>query len=430
MTMRTPSPGALLDDLRNTCFSPAGGPAAGVARVGMEVEAIVVDADTRRPFPLEPGLSPRATLQVLRGLAPLHGWLVRQAPDGGAPDICLPDGARITFEPGGQMEYSSAPQRSASAVLRAAREVFALIGNSLEPAGAELLFAGIDPINAVDDAPLQLRSERYLRMDRHFRRIGSHGARMMRQTASLQFTFDWGEELERGRRWTLANALAPYLAAIFANSPCYGGKPTGHRSFRRVVWDTLDPLRTGMRDTGDGAEAAYLQFALGAPAILMPGGDRPCAPFAQWLETGCVAMSDWHAHLSTLFPEVRPRGYLEVRTADSLPPEWFAAPMVLLLGLLYDRQSSGDACALLGEPDPSLLERAGRDGVSDVQMGNVARDLWAIALRGCARLGEHIVSPEDVEVASEFAARFTAGGLTPADETLARVSGPFAMAHA
>lgn len=426
--IQAPTPRALLDDLRNTCFAPAGGPGGGAPRVGMEAEALVVDATTRRPFPLEPGLAVRATVPALDWLAMQHGWQARRSVKSAVPEFSLHDGGRVTFEPGGQVEYSSAPHRSASDAVRAARAVFALIARALEPAGAILVFEGIDPLNAVEDTTLQLRGERYARMDRHFWRLGPFGARMMRQTASLQFTLDWGEPTGRGARWRMLNALVPYLTAIFANSPCYQGKSTGHRSYRRFVWDNLDPLRTGMRDTGDDAAASYLAFALGAPALLVPGGERPCVPFSRWLETGMVTMTDWHTHLSTLFPEVRPRGYLEVRTVDALGPEWFGAPMAFLLGLTYDRQAASQASDLLGDPDPSLLARAGRDGVSDPEIGDVARDLWSIALRGCARLGESVIAEQEVENACEFAARYTTAGRSPADEVLERMQP--ALVHA
>ena len=327
----SPSPRALLDDLRNTWFAPAGGPTGGAPRIGMEAEAIVVDRQTRRPFPIEPGLTASATAPVLHALAAKHRWHVRQSPKSQTPEFTLPDGGRLSFEPGGQIEYSSAPRRSASEVLRSARQTFRLVGDALEREGAALLFTGIDPANAVEDTTLQLRGERYLHMDRHFWRAGPFGARMMRQSASVQVSLDWGEPAERPRRWRLLNALAPFLAAIFANSPVYEHAPTGHRSFRRLVWDRLDPLRTGVRDCGGDPIGSYFAFALGAPAILLPNGERPAAPFSRWVDTGCVTLADWHAHLSTLFPEVRPRGYLEVRTVDALPPEWFAAPLALRL---------------------------------------------------------------------------------------------------
>jgi glutamate--cysteine ligase len=411
-----PSRRDLLDDLRSTCFAPSGGPAGGAPRIGVELEALVLDASSHRPFPLEAGLTPRATAPALRRLAASHGWQVSASSKSGDPEFRLPDGARITFEPGGQLEYSSAPHRSASEVLKKVREVFSHISAALEPEGAELMFVGIDPFNSVEDTTLQLRGERYARMDRHFWRLGSDGARMMRQSASAHISLDWGELPGRNDRWRLLNALVPYLTAIFANSGSYERKATGWKSFRRAVWMATDSERTGLRYGGGDAAESYLAFALNAPAILLPAGENPCVPFARWLSTGCLTMADWHAHLSTLFPEVRPRGYLEVRSIDSLSPSQLAAPVAFLLGLTYDAEGTQAAMELLGEPDSALLESAGRDGLSTDEISGVAQQLWTIALEGCARLGEAIIAPWDLERAADFAQQYTAECRSPSDD--------------
>lgn len=416
MTVRSPSLGALADSLRASCFVPT--VRAGPPLIGLEAEALVVDARTRRPFPLQHPTSPRTTSAAVAALATKLGWQSRVSTKAGVPEFRLPDGARVTFEPGGQVEYSSAPHRSASTLVRAARELFQVISASLGEVGGALLFEGIDPHNPVESAPLQLRGDRYERMDRHFARRGAFGARMMRQTASLQVSLDWGEAAGRPTRWRLLNSLTPYLAAIFANSPRYAGAPTGCHSYRRVVWNRLDPLRTGIPFDGGDMEAAYLEFALRAPAILIPAGDRPCAPFARWMETGCLTITDWHAHLGTLFPEVRPRGYLEVRTVDALSPEWFAAPVAFLVGLAYDPVATDQALALLEPAGPDDLERAALEGVGEDGFGCVARQLWEIALAGCGRLGDQVFDPCDLATAAEFAARYTARGASPADDAV------------
>lgn len=411
-----PSRRELLDDLRSTCFAPSGGPGGGAPRIGLELEALVLDASSNRPFPLEAGLTPRATAPALRRLAALHGWQATTSAKSGDPQFRLPDGARITFEPGGQVEYSSAPHRSASELLKKVREVFSQIETALDAEGAVLMFAGMDPFNAVEDTTLQLRGERYTRMDRHFWRLGSDGARMMRQSASVHVSLDWGEEPGRADRWRLLNALVPYLTAIFANSPTYEKKNTGWKSFRRAVWMATDSERTGLRHGGDDPVESYLAFALGAPAILLPAGENPCAPFARWLSTGCLTTADWHAHLSTLFPEVRPRGYIEVRSIDSLSPSLLAAPVSFLVGLAYDAEAAQHALELLGQPDAGLMAKAGRDALGAGDISDTAQQLWTIALDGCGRLGESMIAPWDVESASDFAQRYTAECRCPADD--------------
>ena len=403
---------ALLNELRATCFDPAGAIGGGAPRIGLEAEYLVVDAVTRRPFPIESSPT-EGSAPVLRRLATRQRWTSRlSAKD--VPEFHLADGGRITFEPGGQIEYSSPAMRSLSDVVRTTQGVLAMLRPVLADAGAELLARGVDPDTRIEDAPLQLPAERYVRMDRYFADIGPSGARMMRQTAALQVSLDFGAHANA--RWRMLNALAPVLAAVFANSSRYAGAQTGWMSWRRHIWDTLDPLRTGVqRDATDPAHA-YLDFALAAPAILLPNGERRCAPFQRWLETGCVSRGDWHAHLSTLFPEVRPRGYLEVRTLDAVSPEWLAAPLVFLTGLVYAPASFAAAADLLGPADPEALARSGELGLRDHAMAQRARDLWDIAIAGAKSLGSSFIAPAELDVAGDYAARYTMAGLCPADD--------------
>jgi len=236
---------------------------------------------------------------------------------------------------------------------------------------------------------------------------------MMRQTASFQVCVDGGETPER--TWTVLNALAPYMVAIFANSPTYAGLETGHRSFRRHIWATLDSRRTGMLGMTDDPVEEYVEFALQAPAFLMPDVGGEAAPFSYWLPRGATA-DDWCTHLSTLFPEVRPRGYFELRSADVVAPEWYAVPLVLVTGLVYHAPSLDAAAELLGAPDPALLARSGRFGLTDPTLRAVAPALCDLALDGCIALGTAFVGSVDLGAASEYFDRYTRRGLSPADD--------------
>jgi glutamate--cysteine ligase len=142
-------------------------------------------------------------------------------------------------------------------------------------------------------------------MDAYFARIGPAGARMMRQTASLQVAVDIGADALG--RWRLLNALAPFLTAVFANSRRYAGDDTGFASYRAETWRRTDPLRTGLL-TGMDPIGAYVDFALRAPAILLGGDKEPAQPLAAWLGT-IDGTASWERHLGTLFPEVRPRAH-------------------------------------------------------------------------------------------------------------------------
>ena len=402
---------SLADHLRRHVF-PAPQPPGRARRIGAEVEVIPVDARSGHPLPLESpdGIS---TLKILRRAGSDAGWCERRSAKANVPEVVLPDGGRITFEPGGQIEISSAPNASLSGLVARLQDTIATIARATPPS-VELLSVGIDPRTPIDDVSPQLDAERYQRMLRHFERIGPSGARMMRQTASFQVCVDGGDVPEK--TWRALNALAPYVVAMFASSPRYEWRETGHRSFRAHVWRTLDPRRTGLLGLRNDAVEEYLQFALDAPAFLMPDVGGSSARFDEWLANGEASMSDWCVHLSTLFPEVRPRGYFELRSADVVSPEWYAVPLVFVAGLVYHRPNLDAALDLLGPPDSDLLVRGGREGLADPVLGATAPFLCDLALDGCAALGADFVEPGDLERAAEYFERYTRRGRSPADD--------------
>jgi glutamate--cysteine ligase len=401
---------ALADDLRQRIF-PAPAPSESRPTIGAEVEVIPVDAMTGRPLPLNG--PDRSTLAMLRAAGAAAGWRECRSAKANVPEIELPDGGRITFEPGGQIEISSAPNASLSALVARLQDTVATIADAAAP-GVTLLSCGIDPSTRVEDVAPQLDADRYRRMLRHFDRIGPSGARMMRQTASFQVCVDGGPRPEL--TWRALNALAPFMVAIFANSPRYAGRETGHRSFRRHIWATLDPRRTGVLGQEADPVDEYLAFALGAPAFLLPDIDGAAAPFGAWVARGAVTASDWCIHLSTLFPEVRPRRYFELRSADVVAPEWYAVPLVLVAGLVYHPPALDTVIDLVGAPDPALLERSGRDGLRDAVLGRAAPVLCDLALDGCAALGDEFVSQADLAAADRYFDRYTRKGRSPADD--------------
>jgi glutamate--cysteine ligase len=237
---------------------------------------------------------------------------------------------------------------------------------------------------------------------------------MMRQTAAFQVSLDLDDE--PSLRWTVLNAAAPYLVAIFANSPVYEGAPTGFRSTRAEVWRRLDPARTGLPWDGRDPVGRYCDFALGAPALLLPELDGAHRPFGEWLRHGRPTLEEWQEHLSTLFPEVRPRGHLELRSCDAVPPQWYAAPVALAVGITYDPWALRAARELLGRPDLDLLHRAGRLGLGDHGIRRTAVDLADIALAGCGHLGPGYFHPSDLEQARTYFDQYTRRGRSPADD--------------
>jgi glutamate--cysteine ligase len=403
---------ALEADLAEQVFAAPPSATLTPRRVGAEVELIPVEATTGRRCPLEPG-GVAGTLPLLRRFGARQGWS-ETCTAKGTPCFELPAGGTLTFEPGGQLEYSSPPCRSPSALLALLRSVVLPLRAAAANDGIELMAVGIDPLNPVDQAPLLLRTKRYARMAEYLGRIGPAGARMMRQTAAFQVSLDLDDE--PWLRWSVLNAAAPYITAIFANSPIYEGSATGCRSTRAQVWRALDPARTGLPWDGQAPVSAYLDFALHAPAILLPQLHGEHRPFGEWLRHARPTMEEWRDHLSTLFPEVRPRGHLELRSCDAVGPQWYAAPIALAVGITYDPWALRAAADLLGRPDLGLLDRAGRLGLGDSTIRRSAVDLVDIAMAGCQALGPAYFHPSDLEQARCFFDQYTRRGRSPADD--------------
>jgi glutamate--cysteine ligase len=405
----------LLEDLRTHAF--ALGRVPGPPRIGAEVELIPVSAESGAQVPIV-SVDGVSTLPLLRRFGARHGW-TEQASPYGVPQFALPDGGIVSYEPGGQIELSAAAFPSATALVRALRGTVLPLMKEMRDGGIELLTVGVEPRGGIEDVPMQLPGRRYVRQTRFMEAIGTGGTRMMRQTAAMQVSIDFGAEPRAA--WRVLNAMAPYVTAIFANSPVYRGEPTGHRSYRARIWRELDGGRTGCFACDDPV-GEYLYFALAAPAILL--GDDDCFPsFAEWNARGCATPDDWRAHLTTLFPEVRPKGFAEVRSADAVAPEWYAAPLMLLAGIVHHPPTLRAATNLLGAPDPGLLHAAGRDGLGDPAIASVARDLAELALAGAAALPGFFAA-EDLEEADAFFARYTRQSRSPADDVLERISQP------
>ena len=381
-------------------------------RLGAEAEFIPVETATWRRCTLD-GEGPGALLPFVRRYGARQSWNETRTAKG-TPCFTLPGGGTITFEPGGQVEYSTPPCRSASALIALLRSVVLPFRSAASSEGITLLAAGIDPTGGAEAAPLLLRTKRYERMAAYLARRGPAGARMMRQTASFQVSLDLDDD--PWARWRVLNAAAPYFTAIFANSPVYDGAETGWVSNRARAWRELDVARTGLPWDGRDPLGAYLAFALEAPAIMLPTVNGEHRPFSDWLSRAEPTLDEWHDHLSTLFPEIRPRGHFEVRSADAVAPEWYAAPLALAAGLVYEPRALHAAAELLGAPDLGLLELAGREGLRHGAVARVASDLTEIALDGCRALGPGFFYPADLEQARAFFEQYTRRGRCPADE--------------
>jgi glutamate--cysteine ligase len=340
----------------------------------------------------------------------------------------LPGGAAITFEPGGQIELSSLPAAGAAAACAVLQNDLTVLRARLAERGISLLGVGLHPQG---EPQRYLASARYATMELYFDRVekarrragpcwGSPGRTMMSLTAAVQISVDLGPDPERSFR--LASDLGPVLVAAFANSPFARGRPTGFRSTRFANWWHLDPARTHPIGRTGGAVAATARYALAAPVmgILVdgPGSDflpMPTRPtFLQWIrDTGGrrPGLHDFAYHLTTLFPPVRPRGWLELRMIDALPGSMWEVPVALTAALFAN---PGGVDLQLDDAAGLWLEAA-RDGLAHPVLAETARRVFAEA---AAILD---ASPADRALADTvraYAERFVERGRCPADDAL------------
>lgn len=359
---------APLSALVAALFRPSDPPRPSGA-IGAELELIPIhSASRRRALPVADARGP-GTVDVVRLAAGQAGW-TESSDAYGAPSWRTGNsamGGRISYEPGGQLEISSPVFDSADALIAFLTNTVGALRAAAREHGIELLAVGVDPFNSIDDVPLVLHAPRYDRMTAHFERMGPSGIRMMRQTASLQVNVELGPRpLER---WRLLNALAPYLTAAFATSRVYVGETTDYASYRAWLWQTLDGSRTGVPYDADDPIGAYTQFAAAATRIL----------------------DDDAAHLTTLFPEVRPRGYFELRSLDAMELDDAARAIRLIHALVTDEERARAALEMVGDPDAALLATAARDGLRNATLRSRVDAL--LALTAEAEPGDGVATP-------------------------------------
>lgn len=253
---------------------------------------------------------------------------------------------------------------------------------------------------------------------------------MMRHTASLQINLDLGPEGVWQERWLAANLLSPMLTAVFACSP-------GERavSSRARAWQRLDPTRSGFPPlltggAGDDPRAEWAEAALMADVMLIRVGDDHFAPgcpgfrFIDWIDNGhprygWPTLGDLRYHLTTLFFEVRARGFLELRAGEAVPAALRPAQVVFASSILYDDRAREEAIALLADRRSDLngmWRRAAIDGVHDDELRTLACRLWEIALAGARRLPSGWISKENMAATKAFIDDYTARDRVPADQ--------------
>jgi glutamate--cysteine ligase len=393
--------------------------AGATLRIGTEHEKIPFYADTLAPVPYN-GVEGRGGVRaLLEGLQGRIGWepiMDRDALIGLADPR---GGGAISLEPGGQFELSGAPLLDAHETARELNDHFTELGAVAREIGVKFLDLGCSPKWSRAQTPV-MPKQRYAIMSKYMPQVGTRGLDMMFRTATVQVNLDFVSEPDMVKKLRVGVALQPIVTALFANSPFLDGAPTGRLSERSFIWRDTDPHRTGMLpfafESGFGFER-YVDYALDVPMYFVKRGDvyhdvagasfrDLLAGQLKQLPGERAVMSDWANHLSTIFPEVRLKTYLEMRGADGGPRVHMIAMAALFAGLYYDETALDASYELVkdwrAEPreklraDVPMLGLAARIG--DRSAREIAREMLAIAGRGLSRRARLNTAGEDESV--------------------------------
>ncbi|MEP7020328.1 MAG: ergothioneine biosynthesis glutamate--cysteine ligase EgtA [Pseudonocardiales bacterium] len=337
-----------------------------VGRVGLELETHLVDlsAVARRPDWARVAAAAQAV---------------------GSP----PGGSLVTLEPGGQLELSGPPAADLLGAVDALRVDEQRARLILGERQLGLAHVGADPLRP----PRRINPRpRYAAMQQHFEATAQAraGAAMMCSTAALQVNLEAGPACGWRARVRLAHQLGPTLVALSACSPWLTGRATGWKSARQQVWAELDSRRCGPLLGRDEPATEWTRYAMQAPVMFIGSGDdaalavQRIVPFQNWvsglaqLDERAPTIADLQTHLTTLFPPVRLRGFLELRYLDACAPRWWPA-LAAVTAVLMDDPAAADAAAEATEATARRWSEAARDGLDDPRLAESARRCVAIA---------------------------------------------------
>jgi glutamate--cysteine ligase len=405
-------------------------------RIGTEHEKFGFYTDTLGPVPYE---GERGIGALLNALADRYDW--ERVLERGNVIALKKNGASISLEPGGQFELSGAPLEH---LHQTCGEVGSHLMQLREVAGAmgiAFLGLGASPVWSLEDTPIMPKG-RYQIMRRYMAKVGRLGRQMMFRTCTVQTNLDFGSEADMVKKFRVALALQPIATALFANSPFIDGRPNGFLSYRGHIWTDTDPDRTGMLpwvfESGMGFER-YAEYALDVPMYFVyrkgeyiDVAGRSFRDFMQGklpeLPGERPTMKDWEDHLTTIFPEVRLKTYLEMRGADSGPWSRLCALPAFWAGILYCDAALEAAWSLVkswtAEDREALRRAVPALGLKAPIRGGRAREIAQAAL-AIARQG--LKSRARLDSAGEDETHFlselddiAASGVTPAERLLER----------
>jgi len=369
-------------------------------KIGTEHEKFPFLTDTLKPVPYH---GPRSIKALLDGLKDRYGWAGVYE---GENIIALsdPNGlGNVSLEPGGQFELSGAPLDTVHETCEEVHAHLTQVREVGDKLGIGFLGLGASPLWSLAETPVMPKG-RYGIMAPYMDKVGTRGRDMMFRTCTVQVNLDFSSEADMVKKLRVSLALQPIATALFANSPFLDGKPNGFLSYRSEVWRDTDNARAGMLpfafEEGFGFER-YVDYALDVPMyFVMREGKYINASgesFRAFLDGRLPqlpgekpVMKDWADHLTTIFPEVRLKKYLEMRGADSGPWRRLCALPALWVGLLYDQAALDAAWELVKDWTAEERQRL-RDDVPRLALHatirgrsvqDIARDVLKIARAG------------------------------------------------
>jgi len=399
-------------------------------RIGTEHEKFPFYRSDLAPVPYEGRAGAGGIRALLEGMQQRLGW--EPIVDAGhIIGLAGPDGGgAISLEPGGQFELSGAPLATLHETEAELQAHLADVKAVAAPHDIGFVALGASPLWTRAETPVMPKG-RYKIMANYMPKVGTRGLDMMFRTCTVQVNLDFATEADMVRKLRVSLALQPLATALFGSSPFLERKLNGFQSMRSEIWRDTDNARSGMIafafDEGMSYEG-YVDWALDVPMYFVKRGDIyhdvAGASFRDLLAGRLpqlpgerATISDWANHLSTLFPEVRLKRFLEMRGADAGPPEMLTALSAFWVGLLYDR-SALDAAWDLVKGWSAQERQALRDAVPKLglaatvagrPLSDMAVEILALSRAGLARRANRNAAGEDESVF-----------LNPLDEIVAR----------
>jgi glutamate--cysteine ligase len=412
-------------------------------RIGTEHEKFAFTIGRHNPIPYE---GPHGIRALLEGMKLLLGWdpIMESGNIIGLYDVT--GGGAISLEPGGQFELSGAPVETVHHMRRELRAHLAQVHQVAAPLGIGFLGVGMAPTWTRAEIPMMPKG-RYRIMTNYMPKVGKLGLDMMYRTCTVQTNLDFSSEADMVKKLRVSLALQPVGTALFANSPFTEGKPNGFLSYRSEIWRHTDPDRSGMLpwafEPGMGFER-WVDYALDVPMYFVKRGERYIDVAGQSfrdLMAGKLAalpgdqatISDWANHLSTIFPEVRLKRYLEMRGSDSGPQRRLPALPAYWVGILYDDICLDAAWDLVkdwtAEERQKLRDDVPKLGFNAEIRGITVRELAAqtleLARAGLARRSRKGREGNDETQYLAPLDESVERGITPAEELLKKFHGPW-----